>query len=163
MTDMIRPPWTPEQVAVLNRFQQYGGMHPFTCGGKHRHNNPTLEAREDGWHCPATYCDYRQDWAHAFMAEPDKWPSNRPGWSGARSDVGTEFVQQIDHPDEEALAAAEAEFTDEEARNRASDAYRQAVQRIQSSGPKPAAHDDGPSVAECAAADRLWPLQQEGE
>jgi hypothetical protein len=29
--------------------------------------------------------------------------------------------------------------------------------------PKPAAHDAGPSVAECAEADRVWPLQREGE
>lgn len=55
------------------------------------------------------------------------------------------------------------EFTDEEARNLASTAYRQAVQRIESAGPKPAGHDDGPSVEECAEADRVWPLQKEGE
>jgi hypothetical protein len=27
----------------------------------------------------------------------------------------------------------------------------------------PAQHDDGPSIAECAADDRLWPLQKHGE
>lgn len=27
----------------------------------------------------------------------------------------------------------------------------------------PPAHDAGPTVAECAAADRVWPLQKEGE
>jgi hypothetical protein len=30
-------------------------------------------------------------------------------------------------------------------------------------GPQPAAHDDGPSVAEATADDRQWPLQREGE
>lgn len=29
--------------------------------------------------------------------------------------------------------------------------------------PQPAAHDGGPSVAECAEADRVWPLQKGGE
>lgn len=61
------------------------------------------------------------------------------------------------------VAEAHGEFTDEEARNLASDAYRQAVQRIESAGPKLAGHDDGPSVLECAEADRAWDLQKAGE
>lgn len=28
---------------------------------------------------------------------------------------------------------------------------------------EPPAHDCGPTVAECAAADRRWPLEREGE
>lgn len=77
MTDKIRPPWTPEQVAALNEFQRRGGMHPFTCGGDHAPGSPSLIAREGGWHCPQPYgepCDYTQDWAHAFMADPGAWP-----------------------------------------------------------------------------------------
>lgn len=77
MTDMIRAPWTPEQVAALNEFQRRGGMHPFTCGGEHTPGSPILVAREDGWHCSDPYgegCDYRQDWANAFMADPSTWP-----------------------------------------------------------------------------------------
>jgi hypothetical protein len=77
VTDQIRAPWTPEQVAALNRFQLRGGMHPFTCGASHAGPSPALVARPDGWHCPGTYrapCDYRQDWAHRFMADPDAWP-----------------------------------------------------------------------------------------
>jgi hypothetical protein len=74
MTDMIRAPWTPEQVAALNRFQAEGGMHPFTCGNDHATGALHLVAHEDGWHCWLPDCDYRQDWAHAFMAEPDAWP-----------------------------------------------------------------------------------------
>jgi ribosomal protein S27AE len=67
--DKTRAPWTPEQVAALNDFQQRGEFHPFTCPT--RYDNGThvvLVAHEDGWHCPA--CDYRQDWAHDFMAVP---------------------------------------------------------------------------------------------
>lgn len=77
MTDQIRAPWTPEQVAALNAFQLHGGMHPFTCGADHPGPSPALVARPDGWHCPGTYrapCDYRQDWAHRFMADPHAWP-----------------------------------------------------------------------------------------
>lgn len=69
----IRAPWTPEQVTALNAFQQRGDMHPFTCGGDHTPGSPSLVAYTDGWRCPQPYgeaCDYRQDWAHAFMADP---------------------------------------------------------------------------------------------
>lgn len=74
MTDPVRAPWTSEQVDALNRFQQAGRMHPFTCGGEHTPGSPVLVAREDGWHCPQPYgepCDYQQDWAHAFMLRPE--------------------------------------------------------------------------------------------
>lgn len=77
MTAQIHAPWTPEQVAALNRFQAEGGMHPFTCGGDHAPGSPALIAYTDGWRCQQPYgesCDYRQDWAHAFMADPKAWP-----------------------------------------------------------------------------------------
>lgn len=77
MTNVIRAPWTPEQVAALNDFQHGGWMHPFTCGGEHTPGSPVLIAREDGWHCSDPYgegCDYVQDWAHAFMADRTRWP-----------------------------------------------------------------------------------------
>lgn len=76
MTDMIRAPWTPEQVAALNRFQAEGGMHPFTCGNTHATPDLHLVAHTDGWHCWLPDCDYRQDWAHRFMADPDTWPKS---------------------------------------------------------------------------------------
>ena len=70
----IWAPWTPEQVDALNRFQQYGGMHPFTCGSPtHLYESPVLVAWPDGWHCPWG-CGYRQVWALAFMADPSAWP-----------------------------------------------------------------------------------------
>jgi hypothetical protein len=40
--------------------------------------------------------------------------------------------------------------------------YAQAIADVQSSGPA-AGHNDGPSIAECAKADRLWPLEKAGE
>ena len=73
--EQITAPWTPDQAAKLNQFQQIGGMHPFTCGSPlHIYHSPTLIAREDGWHCPEPACGYRQNWAHAFMANPEQWP-----------------------------------------------------------------------------------------
>jgi hypothetical protein len=77
VTDQIRAPWTPEQVAALNQFQREGGMHPFTCvdqGGPWHARNVPLEATASGWECPSLHCHYRQDWAHAFMADPNAWP-----------------------------------------------------------------------------------------
>ena len=99
----VRAPWTNEQVDALNRFQREGRMHPFTCGGEHTGGAPVLIASHDGWHCPHAYCTYRQDWAHAFMADPDAWPK-----PFLRTDLGTEFVRQADNPDPDALARFEA-------------------------------------------------------
>jgi hypothetical protein len=73
MADRIGAPFTPEQVANLEVFQRSGTMHPFTCAnrGDGKHGNvdgdtgmlvPTVR----GWIC--RYCDYTQEWAHAFMA-----------------------------------------------------------------------------------------------
>lgn len=63
-------PWTEDQVANLNRYQRAGVCHPFTCGRRdeHRDDPGVLVAGRDGWTCPADGCDYRQGWAHAFMA-----------------------------------------------------------------------------------------------
>lgn len=69
--DDVTTPFTPEQVAVLNRFQASQYMHPFTCGkrSEHRDNEGILIATEEGWRCPVETCDYTQDWAHWFMAD----------------------------------------------------------------------------------------------
>jgi hypothetical protein len=72
-------PWSDEQVAALNRYQDSGRFHPFTCGSGNRSDEAHKSARERlgltddgqliatrvGWICAA--CDYRQDWAHAAM------------------------------------------------------------------------------------------------
>ncbi|MGE5510507.1 MAG: hypothetical protein ACM31O_04545 [Bacteroidota bacterium] len=78
---MIKAPWTPEQVEALNAYQRSGRFHPFTCGNDRfdqAHAVYTITnglsdygiliATEQGWICPC--CDYRQDWAHAAMAQP---------------------------------------------------------------------------------------------
>lgn len=74
----IRAPFTNEEVRALNRWQSSKFVHPFTCGQRdlpgHKehadkvgdHDHGILIATQSGWICPV--CDYKQDWAHAFMA-----------------------------------------------------------------------------------------------
>ena len=76
---VITAPFSAAQVAALNAYQATARFHPFTCGGErmdaaHRARQAVhggdfgqLVAEPDGWRCPV--CNYRQDWAHAFMAE----------------------------------------------------------------------------------------------
>jgi hypothetical protein len=47
-------------------------VHPFTCGGAVHdgEKSPSLVAITDGWTCPDSRCNYRQSWAHSFMADP---------------------------------------------------------------------------------------------
>lgn len=69
---ILTAPWTADQVANLNRHQQAGVFHPFTCGRREQHpDDPgVLVATVDGWICPADGCGYGQAWAHPFMAAP---------------------------------------------------------------------------------------------
>lgn len=73
--ELIRAPWTPEQVEALNLFQRDGLMHPFTCRNRPHpeHWGDVLVATAAGWECPTPddVCDYTQTWAHAFMADPE--------------------------------------------------------------------------------------------
>ena len=64
---MILAPFTPEQVEALNRFQERGEMHPFTCPGDRGEKCKVRElvATEAGWVCACGA--YRQEWAHDFM------------------------------------------------------------------------------------------------
>jgi hypothetical protein len=59
---MIYAPWTEEQVKALNRWQEAGYVHPFTCW-----EGDDLVATTGGWVCPK--CSYQQNWAHSFMLE----------------------------------------------------------------------------------------------
>lgn len=60
--------FTPDEVASLNGYQNWGRMHPFTCGGGGGPCSGTsLIATAAGWRCPA--CDYTQDWAHNWMKD----------------------------------------------------------------------------------------------
>lgn len=106
---VVRAPWTHHQVASLNAYQASGVFHPFTCGnddcpGTEDDDEPghaALIAHEDGWQCPA--CDYRQDWAHAFIASGD-WR----GWTGitVRVDGGEPVQAQIGFIPDSVLRAA---------------------------------------------------------
>lgn len=79
MSDKRVAPWTDEEVAALNAYQEGGWFHPFTCG-RCRDADPDfplkdehkLVATNDGWICPT--CDYTQDWAHEMMFQPSPWP-----------------------------------------------------------------------------------------
>lgn len=69
----IRAPFTPEQVLALQAWQHGGGFHPFTCADRDDHpivdgDKGILIPTVNGWICP--FCDYRQNWAHAFMCKP---------------------------------------------------------------------------------------------
>ncbi len=99
----IKAPFTPEQVAALNRWQQNENGHPFTCANgrdeKHLDGEGVLVATQEGWVCP--YCDYKQDWAHDFMAE-------RPSYGAAR------LIQQLRRQricDDEELAMVQEQLT----------------------------------------------------
>jgi hypothetical protein len=69
----VSAPWTPEQVDSLNRYQESGLMHPYTCpnrGTGHPDgaaDRGVLVATVDGWTCPD--CTYTQDWAHPWSAD----------------------------------------------------------------------------------------------
>lgn len=66
---MIKAPWTDEQVADLNYYQDSGVFHPYTCGNDEcRHKfRDNLIATNAGWICP--HCDYTQDTANVFSRE----------------------------------------------------------------------------------------------
>jgi ribosomal protein S27AE len=66
-TSKIQPPWNPDVVAALNRYQVRRQFHPFTCPSNHTEET-LLEAHPDGWHCSRSYCGYTQGWAWTFMA-----------------------------------------------------------------------------------------------
>jgi len=51
------PPWTDQEVADLNWYQQ-SGWHEYTCNSDGCRN--ALVATTDGWVCPA--CGYKQQW-----------------------------------------------------------------------------------------------------
>jgi hypothetical protein len=113
VTDQIRAPWTPEQVAALNRFQAEGGMHPFTCGNTHATPDLHLVAHEDGWHCWLPDCDYRQDWAHRFMADPDAWPKPLTELREAAAE-GVDTCRPVEVDGETIRIRGRGELTDQE-------------------------------------------------
>jgi len=70
--DIIKAPFTDDQIASLNAYQKSLHVHPYTCGNDHMGVHFTVDDRiliADlfGWHCPK--CSYLQDWAHVFSAD----------------------------------------------------------------------------------------------
>lgn len=74
----ILAPFTAAQVVALDAYQRADRYHPFTCPNRGDGKHGTTETLHElallpttsvhGWICP--YCDYTQNWAHAFMAQP---------------------------------------------------------------------------------------------
>ena len=74
--EKIQTPFTASQVENLNKFQELGRFHPFTCCSsgpedKCERRNGTgegiLVATTEGWVCPCG--NHKQNWAHSFMAD----------------------------------------------------------------------------------------------
>ena len=63
-----KAPWTDEEVARLNNYQNAAQFHPFTCPGDYPEceGQRELVATNDGWVCKCG--KYTQAWAHADMA-----------------------------------------------------------------------------------------------
>ena len=81
--DRISGPFNADAVETLAHNQMSGVLHPFTCpnrgDGSHREaygDKGALVATVRGWICP--FCDYTQDWAHAFMAAQKYAPPQFP-------------------------------------------------------------------------------------
>ncbi len=71
---LVKAPWTADQVASLNEYQESGVMHPFTCGGRTLDGEEhVLRATEEGWvcdKCPGWKLKaYHQDWCHWWMSD----------------------------------------------------------------------------------------------
>lgn len=103
VSERLHAPWTPAQVQALNRYQQAGRMHPFTCGYSAEYEHPggstELVATIGGWICP--YCEYEQDWAHPFMADPEY---GRP-WIATHDEPSAEALAEMPELTEAELAA----------------------------------------------------------
>jgi hypothetical protein len=68
----VKAPFTEEQVASLQAFQGAEEFHPFTCSCTictDHSSGPVLVATKAGFRCPQARCSYKQDWAHAWMAD----------------------------------------------------------------------------------------------
>lgn len=65
----VKAPWTQDQVAALELYQQHPRFHPYTCPYTHDWRNRRLVPTVDGWVCGHPHCDYTQDWAHSMAFE----------------------------------------------------------------------------------------------
>lgn len=64
-----KAPWTEKEVENLNKGQQSGLFHPYTCGSC----GANLEATTGGWICSESTCAYTQNWAHTISTFSQKW------------------------------------------------------------------------------------------
>lgn len=62
----VSAPWSDEQVANINRFQNAGAFHPFTCNCPHPARNYRLKAFTDRLFCE--HCGFEQLWVFPDMA-----------------------------------------------------------------------------------------------
>lgn len=68
MSDIVKAPWTQEQVRLLVERQHDETQHPYTCLLGH-----TLLPTTYGWVCLEGTCvDYKQDWALMSDVEENK-------------------------------------------------------------------------------------------
>jgi hypothetical protein len=78
MREILKAPWTDEQVDALDARQQRDDLHPYTCP----RCSHSLEPFNNGWQC-AERCGYTQDWCHAADADiglhpPElNWPEHK--------------------------------------------------------------------------------------
>lgn len=86
VSNEVRAPWTPDQVASLNS-RQLSAAHPYTCGSDAHEPDMALYARADGWRCIVPGCGYVQHWAHARDAD---WT-----WRGTAPVPGTTARDRI--------------------------------------------------------------------
>lgn len=107
-------PFTSEQVRHLNEFQRSGAMHPFTCAD---HSNHSLVATEEGWTCPKEGCEYKQNWAHVWMADGSAVAARRVSIHAHLQGIESSeilAVNELEHAVHRVAAAAAGDSNDEE-------------------------------------------------
>lgn len=62
MSEIIKAPWTKEQVKILQKYQDNWNVHPYTC-----ECGESLVPALEGWECEA--CQYKQDWFYETTLE----------------------------------------------------------------------------------------------
>lgn len=79
--DLCHAPWTEDQIASLNGYQECGMVHPFTGERGPNGEETILIATRDGW-VEKEGGPVVQTWAHPFMADGswkvaiDAWKEN---------------------------------------------------------------------------------------
>lgn len=88
--DELFAPWTPEQVAALNEWQQAGIVHPFTSSMDADGNaaeKVVLIATTDGW-VREEGGPVVQTWAWPWMADPKRLAEQRAVRNRMRGHIG---------------------------------------------------------------------------